>query len=194
MRVRDEVGGEDGRVMLEHISAAISLRFPPHTRCAPPPLWGRVGEGGGTARVRWRHLRKNRATPTPNPSPQGGGERTESVAREKRCARLGVTALSFAGVARAAMLACNDHNGFAVIAHGPHCDHRADAVRGGAGARAAGGHDRAGSACGYKCTAACSDSARAGRSLEKRPSPQPSPRGRGEGAHRDAGCTAIRCD
>src|SRR5262249_23819681 len=141
----------------------------------PPPLWGRVGEGGGTARVRWRHLRKNRATPTPNPSPEGGGERTESVAREKRCARCGVTALSFAGVARAAMLACNDHNGFAVIAHGPHCDHRADAVRGGAGARAAGGHDRAGSACGYKCTAACSDSARAGRSLEKRPPPPPPP-------------------
>src|SRR5262249_49804501 len=68
-----------------------------------------------------------------------------------------------------------DHNGFAVIAHGPHCDHRADAVRGGAGARAAGGHDRAGSACGYKCTAACSDSARAGRSLEKPPPPPPPP-------------------
>src|SRR5262245_43515125 len=49
---------------------------------------------------------------------------------------------SFAGLARAAMLACNDHSSFAVIAHGPHCDHRADVVRGGAGAGAAGGHDR----------------------------------------------------
>src|SRR4029077_4161880 len=53
---------------------------------------------------------------------------------------------SFAGMAGAAMLACNDHNGFAVTAHGPHCHHRADAVRGGAGAGAATRHERAGSA------------------------------------------------
>jgi hypothetical protein len=52
-------------------------------------------------------------------------------------------AASFAAMARAAMLACNDHSGFAVIAHGPHCDDRADAVRGGAGAGAAIRHDRA---------------------------------------------------
>jgi len=41
------------------------------------------------------------------------------------------------------MLACNDHTTFAVVAHGPHCDHRADVVRGGAGAGAAIRHDRA---------------------------------------------------
>ncbi|MEX2035222.1 MAG: 23S rRNA (adenine(2503)-C(2))-methyltransferase RlmN [Xanthobacteraceae bacterium] len=37
----------------------------------PPPLWGRVGEGGmshDTGRVQ-------RSTPTPDPSPQGGGEK-----------------------------------------------------------------------------------------------------------------------
>jgi hypothetical protein len=45
------------------------------------------------------------------------------------------------------MLACNDHNDFAVIAHGPHCHYRADAVRGGAGAGAATRHDRAGRTC-----------------------------------------------
>jgi hypothetical protein len=43
----------------------------------PPPLWGRVGEGGGAV---WQRRRFNLATPTPNPSPQGGGERTESAA------------------------------------------------------------------------------------------------------------------
>jgi ATP-dependent helicase Lhr and Lhr-like helicase len=36
----------------------------------PPPVWGRVGEGGGAT---LNHL----ATPTPNPSPQGGGESPE---------------------------------------------------------------------------------------------------------------------
>ena len=34
----------------------------------PPPLWGRVGEGGSAAPA------SNLATPTANPSPQGGGE------------------------------------------------------------------------------------------------------------------------
>jgi hypothetical protein len=33
----------------------------------PPPLWGRVREGGRAANYQ--------RTPTPNPSPQGGGER-----------------------------------------------------------------------------------------------------------------------
>src|SRR5262249_48982825 len=64
------------------------------------------------------------------------------------------------------MLACNDHSGFFVIAHGPHCHHRADAVRGGAGAGAAGGNDCAG----------------AGRSVEKWPPPPPPPPPRGGGA------------
>ena len=36
----------------------------------PPPLWGRVGEGGGAVRQHWRH---DLATPTPNPSPAGCG-------------------------------------------------------------------------------------------------------------------------
>src|SRR5215510_13515445 len=95
-----------------------------------------------------------------------GGEQIESVAWEKRCTRCGVTALSFAGLARAAMLACNDHSSFAVIAHGPHCHHRADAVRGGAGrhdCKTAVGWQRCaitaccddtGSACGPQCNAA----------------------------------------
>jgi hypothetical protein len=41
----------------------------------PPPLWGRVGEGGG-ARLGTSvpHL----GTSTPNPSPQGGGEQTSA--------------------------------------------------------------------------------------------------------------------
>jgi hypothetical protein len=39
----------------------------------PPPLWGRVREGGGA-------IVRRRSTPTPNPSPQGGGERTEYAA------------------------------------------------------------------------------------------------------------------
>jgi len=43
----------------------------------PDLRWGRVGEGGDAITRLWRHLRKNRTTPTPNPSPQGGGERTE---------------------------------------------------------------------------------------------------------------------
>jgi hypothetical protein len=60
---------------------------------------------------------------------------------------------SFAVSARAGMLTCNDHNGFAVIAHGPHCHHRADPVRGGAGAGAAIRYGRAGCACRYECTA-----------------------------------------
>src|SRR5215471_9860215 len=63
---------------------------------------------------------------------------------------------SFAGLGCAAMLACNDHTTFVSIAHGPHCDHRADAVRGGAGAGAAIRYERAGDssrACGYECTA-----------------------------------------
>ncbi len=34
----------------------------------PPPLWGRVGEGGS--------LNGSLCWGTPNPSPQGGGERT----------------------------------------------------------------------------------------------------------------------
>src|SRR5262249_18500438 len=75
---------------------------------------------------------------------------------------------SFAGLARTGMLACNDHSGFFVIAHGPHCHHRADAVRGGAGAGAAGGNDCAG----------------AGRSVEKWPPPPPPPPPRGAGGAR----------
>ena len=39
-------------------------------RLFPPPLRGRVREGG-------RALAHHLWTPTPNPSPQGGGERTE---------------------------------------------------------------------------------------------------------------------
>ena len=39
----------------------------------PPPLRGRVGEGGNAGELSvW--------TPTPNPSPQGGGERTADAA------------------------------------------------------------------------------------------------------------------
>jgi hypothetical protein len=34
----------------------------------PPPLWGRVREGGTPQTLR------TVATPTPDPSPQGGGE------------------------------------------------------------------------------------------------------------------------
>src|SRR5262249_34899462 len=46
-------------------------------RSAPSPLVGEGWGGGDAARYGWRHLRRNRTTPTPNPSPQGGGERTE---------------------------------------------------------------------------------------------------------------------
>jgi hypothetical protein len=58
------------------------LAMAAHSSCRtldvlPPPLWGRVGEGGDAVTRLWRRLRKNRTTPTPNPSPQGGGERTE---------------------------------------------------------------------------------------------------------------------
>ena len=64
--------------MLEHISAAISLRFPPHTRCTPSPL---VGEGWGGGWCGDAPTLPHTTTPTPNPSPQGGGERTECAAR-----------------------------------------------------------------------------------------------------------------
>ena len=40
----------------------------------PPPLWGRVREGGTTRKV------SVRGTPFPNPSPQGGGEPTSRAA------------------------------------------------------------------------------------------------------------------
>src|SRR5262249_62196427 len=43
----------------------------------PPPLWGRVGEGGG---AHGKRRCVNLATPTPSPSPQGGGECTEYAA------------------------------------------------------------------------------------------------------------------
>src|SRR5262249_24160864 len=46
----------------------------------PPPLWGRVGEGGDAVTPLRRYWRQTRATPTPNPSPQGGGECTEFAA------------------------------------------------------------------------------------------------------------------
>src|SRR5262249_50638831 len=88
----------------------------------PPPLWGRVGEGGDAV----THRRCPTQRPLPlTPPHKGEGKCTESAGGGKvepaaRAAR------SFAAIARAAMLACNDHNGFAVIAHGPHCDHRAD--------------------------------------------------------------------
>src|ERR671934_796151 len=36
---------------------------------------------------------------------------------------------SFAELMRAAIFPCNDATGFAVTTHGPHCDHRADALR-----------------------------------------------------------------
>ena len=39
----------------------------------PPPLWGRVREGG-------REVEHDRLTPTPNPSLQGGGEQTADAA------------------------------------------------------------------------------------------------------------------
>src|SRR5262245_33040737 len=99
--------------------------------------------------------------PPPCPSPVNGGG--DAGAAGSLIAATRLTAASFAAMARAGMLACNDYNGFAVIVHGPHCHYRADAVRGGAGAGAAIRHDRA---------RACSDGA-AGL-LEERPSPQPS--------------------
>ena len=42
----------------------------------PPPLWGRVGEGGGAI----CNSEGDLMTPTPNPSPQGGGAHTEHTA------------------------------------------------------------------------------------------------------------------
>src|SRR5262245_39059930 len=47
-----------------------------HIRSAPSPL---VGEGWGGGAVSDALIVPHRTTPTPNPSPQGGGERTESV-------------------------------------------------------------------------------------------------------------------
>ena len=38
----------------------------------PPPLWGRVREGGHIGLPGFLNT-----TPTPNPSPQGGGEKSE---------------------------------------------------------------------------------------------------------------------
>src|SRR5262249_25950896 len=125
--------------------------------CSLSRLRGRVGEG-----VERTHESCRMPPPRPSPLNGGGGAGTAFPLT----AASGPSAASFAGLARAAMLACNDHTTFAVIAHGPHCDHRADPVRGGAGAGAAGGHDR---------------DAYADRVVEKRPSPQPSPRRRGEG-------------
>ena len=40
----------------------------------PPPLWGRVREGGRC------EIASSLATPNPNPSPQGGGEQAGSKA------------------------------------------------------------------------------------------------------------------
>src|SRR5262249_58621399 len=83
-----------------------------------------------------------RRCPTQRPPPLTPPHKGEGNAPSSWSERMR-SAASFAAMACAAMLACNDHNGFAVIAHGPHCHHRADAVRGGARAGAAGGHDRA---------------------------------------------------
>src|SRR5258706_10236878 len=52
----------------------VSLRDRSTVPALPPPLWGRVGEGGGS-RGKWRRLIATAATPTPDPSPQGGGEK-----------------------------------------------------------------------------------------------------------------------
>src|SRR5215472_18171887 len=49
----------------------------PQTRCAPSPLVGEGGEGGDAC----GHFYCISRTPTPNPSPQGGGEHTETAAR-----------------------------------------------------------------------------------------------------------------
>jgi hypothetical protein len=46
-----------------------------HSLSLPPPLWGRVGEGGSCVAS---HAHAN--TPTPIPSPQGGGEPAVHVA------------------------------------------------------------------------------------------------------------------
>ena len=43
-----------------------------HSGLFPPPLRGRVREGGRE----FGEANASRRTPTPNPSPQGGGERT----------------------------------------------------------------------------------------------------------------------
>src|SRR5262249_23590353 len=90
-------------------------------------------------------------------------------------------AASFAAMACAAMLACNDHAVFVVIAHGPHCHHRADPVCGGAGAGAAIRYDRA--------RRPHSDSAAFARWLGRRPPPppQPPPPRAGRGAARRRG-------
>jgi putative ABC transport system substrate-binding protein len=52
----------------------------------PPPLWGRVGEGGDASGTKFAF----RTTPTPNPSPQGGGEHgLVRIARREFIALLG---------------------------------------------------------------------------------------------------------
>src|SRR6266568_509635 len=67
------------RRALDHVRVELN-QCKRRTRSAPSPLVGEGGEGGDAARSWWRHLRRNRTTPTPNPSPQGGGERTEYAA------------------------------------------------------------------------------------------------------------------
>src|SRR5256886_15766850 len=57
----------------------------------------------------------------------------------------------FATLGRAAMVGCNDLTRFPVIAHGPHCHHRADAARGNAGVGAGKRYRRA------SADAACAD-------------------------------------
>src|SRR5215813_208289 len=85
----------------------------------PPPLAGEGWGGGGAHALSF-------CMPPPCPSPVNGGG--DAGAAFPRTVASGPSVTCFAAMARAGMLACNDHRGFAVIAHGPHCHHRADAV------------------------------------------------------------------
>src|SRR5262249_49303479 len=62
---------------LQNLSGKSSTTKPHNaTALLPPPLWGRVGEGGRSYCVSY----VTNLHPTPNPSPQGGGEQIKFAA------------------------------------------------------------------------------------------------------------------
>jgi len=70
----DPVGAMQAR---PHLAVEWDVSHPRTHAALPPPLWGRVGEGGSPSGSLLR------GTPTPDPSPQGGGERTVCVGRAR---------------------------------------------------------------------------------------------------------------
>src|SRR5438552_18495149 len=63
-------------------------RFLPKHGALPPPLWGRVGVGGGAGKHLWCPVAPPPPPTPPHKGPTRGRGEDESVARRAACARL----------------------------------------------------------------------------------------------------------